>query len=432
MSPSAPPRGPLGPLFLTVLLDLLGFGLVVPFLPGVARDLGASDLLATLLGAAYSLMQFLFIPLWGRLSDRVGRRPVLLWSIAATAGSMTLLGLAGNLPLLFLARLLGGAATANLAVAQAYVADVTTPETRARGMGMLGMAFGLGFIVGPFVGGELGRVVLFGREGPLAAFVAAGLSLCNLLWVYRALPESLPAHGDRAPAPGRARFGLRPAALRDALGAVPGLLPAIACAFLVTFFFSAVEVTFRLFSADAFAMSVAGTGRVFGFIGVLSALTQGGLIGRLTRRFGERALIGAGLLTLALGYALLGGSALLPGARAGAALAFAAMLLGAGAISVGNGLTVPTLSSYVSRQAGPAQQGLALGSSQSLSALARAAGPLAAGALYEYVHLTAPYFVGAAGFLLVALRARRLPPLAPAPAARASADAVLATPVGTT
>src|SRR3954465_6991383 len=132
-------KASLGTLFLTVFLDLLGFGLVVPFLPGVARARGASDLVATLVGGAFSLMQFLFIPLWGRLSDRVGRRPVLLWSIAASAVGMGLLGVAGTLPMLFVARLFSGIATSNIAVAQAYIADVTTPETRARGMGIIGM-----------------------------------------------------------------------------------------------------------------------------------------------------------------------------------------------------------------------------------------------------------------------------------------------------
>src|SRR6476659_997640 len=147
----------LGTLFLTVFLDLLGFGLVVPFLPGVARAHGASDLVATLVGGAFSLMQFLFIPLWGRLSDRVGRRPVLLWSIAASAVGMTFLGLADSRALIVASRRFSGIATANISVAQAYIADITTPENRARGMGMIGVAFGLGFIFGPALGGLLGQ-----------------------------------------------------------------------------------------------------------------------------------------------------------------------------------------------------------------------------------------------------------------------------------
>ncbi|HVR61507.1 MAG TPA: MFS transporter, partial [Polyangia bacterium] len=155
-------KASLGTLFLTVFLDLLGFGLVIPFLPGVARSLGAGDFVATLPGAVYSLMQFLFVPIWGRLSDRIGRRPVLLTSIAGSVLGMAALGAANSLVLIFAARIFSGIATANIAVAQAYIADVTTPENRARGMGIIGMAFGLGFIIGPFVGGELGHFVVLG------------------------------------------------------------------------------------------------------------------------------------------------------------------------------------------------------------------------------------------------------------------------------
>ena len=184
-------KASLGTIFLTVFLDLLGFGLVIPFLPGFARQLGASDFVATLTGAVYSLMQFLLVPVWGRLSDRIGRRPVLLASIAATAAGMVLLGFANTLVLLFAARLWSGMATANIAVAQAYIADVTPPEGRARGMGLIGLAFGLGFIFGPFVGGELARVPIMGRAGALPAFVAAGLSVVNLVLAATLLPESL-------------------------------------------------------------------------------------------------------------------------------------------------------------------------------------------------------------------------------------------------
>src|SRR5262245_1405337 len=181
----------LGTLFLTVFIDLLGFGLVIPFLPGLARRLGASDFVATMPGAVYSIMQFLFIPIWGRLSDRIGRRPVLLWSIGATAVGMAFVGAAPTLPLLIAARVFAGVATANLAVAQAYIADVTTPERRARGMGIIGIAFGLGFIFGPFLGGELSRFPVFGREGTLPSFVAAGLAVVNFFLALRTLPESL-------------------------------------------------------------------------------------------------------------------------------------------------------------------------------------------------------------------------------------------------
>src|SRR5215472_11809529 len=186
----------LGAIFLTVFVDLLGFGLVLPFLAKEARDaFGVSEFVATLLGSVYSLMQFAFVPLWGRVSDRVGRRPVLLWSIAGTAVAMAGLGGAlawgGSVLWLFAARIFGGIATANLGTASAYIADVTKPEERAKGMGLIGVAFGLGFILGPVLGGLLASYPLGGRHGPYACFVAAGLSVVNLLWASFGLGESV-------------------------------------------------------------------------------------------------------------------------------------------------------------------------------------------------------------------------------------------------
>jgi MFS transporter, DHA1 family, tetracycline resistance protein len=289
-------KASLGTIFLTVFLDLLGFGLVVPFLPGVARDYGASNLVAALIGTAYSAMQFLFIPLWGRLSDRVGRRPVLLWSIAAAVIGMVLLGFANSLLVLFAARLFSGMATANIAVAQAYIADITPPDRRARGMGIIGMAFGLGFVFGPFVGGELGRFSILGRPGALAAFVAAGLSTINLVMAFFSLPESLPP--ERRGLSRRRAIPFDLSAIREAARA-PGIGLAVILGFSVTFWFAGLEVTYRLFTEDAFAMTVAETGRVFGLVGVVGAIVQGGLIHRLSRRFGEVRLLVAGALILA-------------------------------------------------------------------------------------------------------------------------------------
>src|SRR5215472_15238798 len=169
----AAPR--LGAIFLTVFVDLLGFGLVLPFLAKEARDtFGVSAFLATLLGSVYSLMQFLFVPVWGRVSDRVGRRPVLLWSIAGTALAMAGLGASlawgSSVAWLFLARIFGGVATANLGTASAYIADITKPEDRAKGMGLIGAAFGLGFILGPGIGGALAKIPIHGHFGAVPCF----------------------------------------------------------------------------------------------------------------------------------------------------------------------------------------------------------------------------------------------------------------------
>ena len=387
----------LGTLFLTVFIDLLGFGLVIPFLPGMARRLGAGDFVATLPGAVYSIMQFVFIPIWGRLSDRIGRRPVLLWSIAATAVGMALLGAAPTLPLLLAARAFSGIATANLAVAQAYIADVTPPEKRASGMGIvIGSAFGLGFTLGPFVGGELSRFPVFGREGALPALVAAGLAVINFLLALRTLPESLPpaARGQQV----RRASPIDLAAFRAAV-AVPGVGAAVLINFTLVLWFAGMEQTFRLFTADGFGMSDAGTGHIFAIVGIVGAIVQAGLVRRLAPRFGEARLVQWGLVIQAGAFALLGFS------TAFGAWAKLALYTSAGLIALGNGLTTPSLPAFASRRATAATQGLTLGTLQSASALARAAGPLVGGALYATIDPRAPYLTGAVGLLAAALLA---------------------------
>jgi len=389
---ASPRAASIGTLFLTVFLDLLGFGLVIPFLPGLARRLGAGDFMATLPGAIFSMMQFLFIPIWGRLSDRIGRRPVLLWSIAASAIGMALLGMAPTLPLLIGARIWSGIATANIAVAQAYVADVTPPEGRARGMGIIGIAFGLGFILGPFIGGELSRFPIGGREGTLPSFVAAGLSVINLLLALRTLPESLPpaARGQRT----RRAVPIDFAALRATVR-VPGIGAAVAINFMLVLWFAGMEQTFRLFTADGFGMSDAATGRVFGLVGVVMALTQGGLIPRLAPRMGEARLVQAGVAVQALAFALLGLSTRFGGV--------VTLYISAGLIALGNGATQPTLPAFASRRAPPGTQGGTLGTLQSAAALARALGPLLGGALYATIAPSAPYLIGAGGLVIATL-----------------------------
>jgi DHA1 family tetracycline resistance protein-like MFS transporter len=336
----------IGTLFLTVFIDLLGFGLVIPFLPGLARRLGAGDFVATMPGAVYSVMQFVFIPVWGKLSDRIGRRPVLLWSIAATAVGMALLGLAPSLLLLLAARAFSGIATANIAVAQAYVADVTPPEHRARGMGIIGIAFGLGFILGPFIGGELSRFPVLGREGPL-----------------------------------------------------PGIGAAVAVNFAMVLWFAGMEQTFRLFTADGFGMSDAATGHIFAIVGVVGAIVQGGLVRRLVPRVGEARLVQSGMAIQAAAFALLGLSTNF------GPWGTLALYTSAGLIALGNGLTTPTLPAFASRRATGTTQGITLGALQSAAALARAAGPLVGGALYAAIDPRAPYLIGAAGLLAATLLA---------------------------
>jgi MFS family permease len=325
---------------------------------------------------------------------------VLLWSIAASAVGMAMLGLGHSLAWLFVARLWSGVATANIGVAQAYIADVTTPETRARGMGMIGMAFGLGFIFGPAVGGVLSRLPVpglpGGHIGALPALVASGLSLVNLLLALRTLPESLPpsARGRSV----RRAVPLDVNAFRAAVR-VPGVGVAVALNFLVIVWFAGMEQTFRLFTEDVFAMTAAGTGAIFTVIGVIGAAVQGGLVGRLARRFGEARLAIAGALVLAIAFALLGASPIF--GAGGVVALYAACIL----IACGNGVISPSLPAYVSKRAGAADQGLALGTLQSASAMGRVVGPALGGVLYSTFSPTAPYTIGALGLLAAAMLA---------------------------
>ena len=371
--------GRLGAIFLTVFLDLLGFGLVIPLLPRYAQSLSATPLQIGLIAACYSAMQFLFVPVWGALSDRVGRRPILLVSILATAGSMAMLGFAESLPMLVMARLFGGVATANIAVAQAYIADTTTHETRARGMGLIGVAFGLGFVLGPFVGGVLSSVSL---ETP--ARVAAVLALGNFVWAYLALPESLPK--ERRGSARRVRIGLDWLSLRRVFG-FPGLAIGIVLFFVATVSFANLEQTFALYVHDEFRLDAKATGYILGVVGVIAMVVQGGLIGRLNARFGEVRLVRVGNLLQAAGFCAIAYSA-----GHGLAVLYAGVVV----MSFGNGLVNPSLSTYVSRRAPPAAQGESLGVMQSMGALARVVGPTFGGFLYGHGHRL-PYVSGAIG-----------------------------------
>lgn len=395
-------KASLSTLFLTVFLDLLAFGLVVPFLPAVARSYGASDAVAPLIGTAFSLMQFLFVPIWGRLSDRIGRRPVLLWSVAASALGQLFLGFSWSLPTLFLARVWSGAATGNIAVAQAYIADVTAPENRARGMGIIGVAFGLGFIFGPFIGGELGRFVIFGRVGAAPAFAAALLSVINFVLAIFYLPESLPKE-----ARGRVVRSVSPIRLdifRDAFR-LPGVAIAIAVSTMVNLSFAGMEQIYTLFTFDIFGWTMVEAGRVLGLVGLVAALVQGLAIRPLARAFGETTLIRAGVLITATGFALTGATP--------SASPWAMMLIAAGLTALGSSLTSPSVSSYVSQRSGAHNQGATLGVMQSTAALARVVGPALAGALYQSVGPRATYYVLAIEMLFAAGVAFALQPVAP-------------------
>jgi MFS family permease len=388
-------------LFLIVFVDLVGFGLVIPLLPFYAERFAASPLQMTLLFAIYSLMSMVAGPFWGRLSDRVGRRPVLMTSMAVAALAYLWLAFADALWMLFAARAVAGICAGNIAAAQAYVADVTPPEGRARGMGMIGAAFGFGFIIGPVLGGVLAGDDLATADLQTPALIAGGLSLAAFFGVLLLLPESRQAGVRRPPGRGSA------AALRGAL-AQPALARLFLVFFLVILAFSALETTFAWWAIAQFGWGPRPNGFVFFYVGLLSAVIQGGLIGPLTRRFGEERLMLCGLVLLALGLLLLplaGGLEIL--------------VLAMTALAIGIGLTQPSVNSLISRHAAAERQGEVLGLAQSVSALSRVLGPLAAGVLFEAAGRNSPFLWGAAlitGALLVGWRLpRALAAVAPRP-----------------
>ncbi|MBI4354855.1 MAG: MFS transporter [Candidatus Omnitrophica bacterium] len=355
-------RSPLALIFLTVFIDLVGFGIVIPVLPLYAERFGMSPLGIGVLLAIYSAMQALGAPWLGRLSDRVGRRPVLLLSLLGTAAGFLLMGLAKTLPLLFLGRIIDGITGGNISTAQAYIADVTPPEERSRGMGLIGAAFGLGFIFGPAIGGVMGH---FSLAAPL--LFAAGLSAANAVAVYFLLPESLTAERR-----GQARQRSPIAAIfRQPHGRTLAL--AIGAYFVTTMAFSLLTATYPLFTERRFGYGAAQNGYLFAAQGILSAVIQGGLLGWLVRRCGDKRLAMAGCALLAASMFGLPTSA--------AAVALFGWTAG---LASGHGLVAAPLNSLASQSVDAASQGRVLGVMQSAASLARIVGPVLGGWLLSY------------------------------------------------
>jgi multidrug resistance protein len=406
MPPSVGTRGTrLGPrlvLFLTVFVHLLGFGLLLPILPYYALEYGASGFTVGLLSSSFSFSQFLFSPVWGRISDRVGRRPILLGSLVVTAASYVVFGLAHSLPLLFASRIMAGIAGAVLPTAQTYIADTTTPEERTKGMGMIGAALGLGFTFGPAMGGALSH---YGYSVP--AFASAALALVAAVLAFFLLPESLPA-AARVEAAARRRE--RPP-LRSAFGdafAKPAVRPVLLLYFLATLCFSGLEATFALFGQDRYGLNAANVGYLLAYMGIIVVVMQGGLVGHLAKRFGEPALIRAGFLVLGAGMI-----------AAGTAPPFAWLLVTLAAVALGNGLASPSLAGLASIATAAAEQGAVLGVYQALGSLARSVGPSLGGLAFDVVGTTSPLWIGGAILLAASWFARYLPRRAAAEAVRA-------------
>lgn len=428
--PVKPPSSPeyremhmkLGYLAIAVIINVIGFSILIPLAPyfvdlGLGLPRNSSDPkvgeLAAWLTASYALMQFLFAPVWGRLSDRIGRKPILIGSLAGDAVFYTLFGLSHTLPQMFAARILAGIfSSATLSVAQAYAADVSPPDYRASALGMIGASFGVGFIIGPAVGGGFGSYSL-----SLPLFIAAGLAVVNLIYIVKLLPESRMPTADELEAARRSGAPGRIGAMLQAIAGPIGYLYLMT--FAVTFAFGNLEGTFTAYLAQNMGLtsrhSIAVQGEIFTFIGFIIVLIQGGAIRPLVKRYGEAPMVIAGIGLMAAGFAIF------PFAHTIPLLVGGPMVL----ISIGNGLNTPALRALISRKSAASVQGAMLGLSASFDSLARATGPATAGYLYKHESMQSPYWCAAIVMtlsLLIALVNRRALSADPVTASTGSAQ----------
>ncbi|KRA59843.1 multidrug transporter [Caulobacter sp. Root655] len=381
-SPDASPRA-LYVLLLVVFINLVGFGLVIPLLPFYAKSLSASPWQVTALFSAYSLGQFVAEPFWGRLSDRIGRRPVLIVTILANTLCYVALAFAPSIGWAFAIRLVSGCATGNISTIQGYMADVTPPEKRAGRMGLLGAAFGMGFVVGPTLGGllpSLAKVFGHSESGRLAfqipLLTAAVLAAIAALGVFLFVVESRAPSAKDAPRPHR-REALRTARAHPVLSRV------LLVTLISTAAFAGMEAVFGLWTQARFDWGPRQVGLCFAVIGVIASVGQGLVTGRLARRFGEAKVLTAGLGIIALSLAV---TPFVPTA------AFVPVVVGFTAF--GQSLVFPCIAALISRATPPDKQGEMLGLNMAAGSLARMAGPMLAGPLFGLA-IGGPYWFGA-------------------------------------
>src|SRR5215208_6860077 len=364
-------RSPLLFLFVTVFVDMMGYGIVVPLLPFYVQQHTTGAALVGLLSSLYAAMQFVGGPFLGGLSDRIGRRPVLLLCLFGASLAYLLLGLAQTLLMLVAAVVLAGGAGGTQATAQAYIADSTPPEGRARGMGLIGAAFGLGLMAGPALGGLLS---LHSLHTP--AFAASALALGTVGFGYFVLPESLPPK-LRTPTP---LLRLNPVSqLRRVLG-MAGIRTLLVVVFLLNLSFAGLLVNFPLFSNARFGWGATANAFLFAFVGVCAVLTQGVLIGRLQPRLGDGRLLLGGLTLMALDLALVAVVPLGP-------LLYPVV----GMLAVGTGLAIPALTSLISRRVSGREQGRIMGGLQAILSLTLIVGPVVSGLAFDQLGVPAPY-----------------------------------------
>jgi DHA1 family tetracycline resistance protein-like MFS transporter len=359
---------PLMIIFFTIFIDLVGFGIVIPLLPFYAEEMHATPFDIGILVSSYSLMQFIFSPIWGNLSDRYGRRPILFWTIVGSSCGYWILGFANILWMLYAGRILAGIMGGNLSTAQAYIADVTSRKNRAKGMGLFGMAFGFGFIIGPALAGVLSR---FGHHVPF--LFAAVMSLCNAILLYFILPESRKPDDRSVPTRRRNRFSELAEAFSDKRF---GLITVEY--FLVIGAFAIMTTAFAYYMMVKFGYNAEKTGYLLAYVGFISALIQGGVFGRLANRIGEAWLVAFGSLVLVLTLFAVP----FVGADSGGLIV---LLIGMAGFSLGNSLASPALTSLASKTVSEEDQGKSFGIMQSAASLGRVLGPLLCGVLLNNV-----------------------------------------------
>jgi multidrug resistance protein len=371
-------------IFLTVFIDLLGFGILIPILPSFSvKELGVDETAVGIAIAIYSLVQFIFNPILGRLSDKHGRKPVIVMCLLINALGYVIFAFTSSYIILLVSRVVAGVGGSSIAVAQAYIADVTTKETRSKGMGLIGSAFGLGFVFGPLIGGFLSKLGYM--ETGLAA---AAFSFIAFIVTIIFLPESLP---DRSGFVETKRRIFNIDAILKAFKN-PNLAILMSLFFILTFSFANIYGTFALLGLQVYGFTDLQNGYMFGIIGLSSAIVQGGLIGPLTKLLGKKRIlyIGSFIIMVTLGIIPYAGNFLW--------LAVDSIFL-----AFGTGMLQPTLLSLISEVTSEAEQGTTLGVNQSLSALARMFGPLWGGFTFEYLGYPFPFLTGAAFMFLIVI-----------------------------
>jgi len=366
-------------LFMIVLADMIGFGLILPLLPYYATEFGASEFIIGMLTAIYPLGQFFAAPVVGRLSDKYGRKPLLLFSVAGTFISLLLLGFAGSLIVLFIARLTDGLTGGNITVAQSYISDITTSKNRSKGLGMIGAAFGIGFVFGPVLGGLLSNI-----SYSLPAFIAAGISFINLMLIIFVLPESL----DKKEVKDKKRVPINLNALKKELKK-PIIGPLLLTRLLYSFSFSMFQTTFALYSIKKFNLEASQTGLILAYVGVIIVIVQGFVVGKISKKYKDHNILLTTLSIMAPSLILWG--------FAPSVLFLLLILI---PISFAGGIFNVTINSFLTKLVKKEDIGGTLGLSNSLESLSRIFAPLAGGL---FIDISGAYLPGLIGGVIVLL-----------------------------